>query len=141
MNNARTLLSIIVLLAVVSIGAQAQERTFAKANIPFAFTVENVNLPAGTYTISALPPYNMIKMQSEEGGNAAMAPVIPTPAKAESSQSKLVFQRIGDHYFLARVWERGNSIRRDLLGGKLQHELAKNNASMRTATILAVGPR
>lgn len=141
MKNARTLLTIVVLLAVGSIGAQAQERTFAKANIPFAFTVENVNLPAGTYKISVLPPYNMIKIQSAEGGIVAMAPVIPTPAKAESSQSKLVFRRIGGHYFLAQVSELGNSTRRDLPGGKLEHELAKNNTNIHTATILAVGTR
>lgn len=141
MKNARTLLTIVVLLAAVSVCAQAQERSLAKANIPFAFTVENVNLPAGTYTISVLPPYNMIKMQSERGGNVAMAQVIPTPARAESSQSKLVFKRVGDRYFLAQVWEQGNSTHRDLLSGKLEHELAKNNTNIHTTTILAVGTR
>src|SRR5579864_4898748 len=72
MKNARILIATALLLAAVSVYVQAQERQLLTATVPFAFTVENSNLPAGAYTVSTLPPYNMIKVQSADGRKVAM---------------------------------------------------------------------
>jgi hypothetical protein len=137
MKNARILITAVLLLAAASVHVQAQERLLFKATIPFAFTVENSNLPAGLYTVSLLPPYNMIKVQSEDGRKVAMIPAIPSPTSAASEQTKLVFHRIGNQYFLAQVWEQGSNLHRDLRSGKLAQELVSGGWKAQSTTILA----
>jgi hypothetical protein len=137
MKNARILIATALLLAAVSVYVQAQERPLLTATIPFAFTVKNSNLPAGDYTISTLPPYNMIKVQSVDGRKVAMIPAIPSPTSAESMQTKLVFHRFGNQYFLAQVWEQGSNVHRDLRSGNLARELARSGQTFQSATILA----
>jgi hypothetical protein len=137
MKNARILIATALLFAAVSLYVQAQERPLLTATIPFAFTVENSSLPAGVYTVSALPPYNMIKVQSSDRRKIAMIPAIPSPTSATSEQSRLVFHRIGNQYFLAQVWEQGSNLHRDLRSGKLARELVSGGWRAQSTTVLA----
>jgi hypothetical protein len=137
MKNARFLITIPLLLSAISVCAQSQERSFATAKVPFAFTVQNTSLPAGTYVVSVLSPYNMIKVQSSDGRNGAMVTAIAARQSQDSAQGKLVFHRLGDHYFLAQVWEQGSKIHRDVLRGKLARELATKGGEMQFTTIIA----
>jgi len=61
MKRIHTLTTIVLLLTALSFYLQAQERPLLTATVPFAFGVANINLPAGSYTVSILPPYNMIQ--------------------------------------------------------------------------------
>src|SRR5579864_9281782 len=137
MKNARILIATALLLAAVSVYVQAQERQLLTATVPFAFTVENSNLPAGAYTVSILPPYNMIKVQSADGRKATMISAIPSRTSGESKQAKLVFHRFGNEYFLAQVWEQGSNVHRDLRRGNRAREFAKSAARIQSATIFA----
>ena len=137
MKNARILITTVLLLAAVSVYVQAQERPLLTATVPFAFTVENSNLPAGSYTVSILPPYNMIKVQSADGRKATMISAIPSRESGESKQTKLVFHRVGNEYFLAQVWEQGSNVHRDLRRGNRARELARSRDRIQSATILA----
>jgi|ERR1700722_15232288 len=137
MKNGRTLIATALLFAAFTVYVQAQERPLLTATIPFTFTVENSNLPAGTYTISTLPPYNMMKVQSADGRKVAMIPAIPSRTLAASEQTKLIFDHIGNQYFLAQVWEQGSEVRRDVRSGNLARELAKRGERSQSRTILA----
>jgi len=137
MKYVRTLITSVLLLAAVSVAMQAQERPLLTATVPFAFTVENSDLPAGTYTVSILPPYNMIKVQSADGRKVAWIAAIPSLKSEESMQMKLVFHRFGNEYFLAQVWEQGSKVHRDLRSGSRARELARNGDRMQFITILA----
>ncbi len=137
MKNARILITAVLLLVAASVHVQAQDRLLFKATIPFAFTVENSSLPAGLYTVSTLPPYNMIKVQSVDGRKVAMIFAIPFPEAGTSEQTKLVFHRIGNQYFLAQVWEQGSNLHRDLRSGKLAQELVSGGWRVQSTTVLA----
>jgi hypothetical protein len=136
MKNIRILITTL-LVAAVSISVHAQQRQLLTVTVPFAFTAENSSLPAGTYTVSTLPPYNMIKVQSADGQKVAMIPAIPSPTSAESERTKLVFDRIGNQYFLSQVWEQGSNLRRDLRSGKLAQELVSGGWRVQSTTVLA----
>jgi hypothetical protein len=136
MKNIRILITTL-LVAAVSVSVHAQQRQLLTVTVPFAFTAENSNLPAGTYTVSTLPPYNMIKVQSADGQKVAMIPAIPSPTSAESERTKLVFDRIGNQYFLSQVWEQGSNLRRDLRSGKLAQELVSGGWRVQSTTVLA----
>jgi hypothetical protein len=137
MKSVRILITTVLLLAAVSVYVHAQERPLVTATVPFAFTIENSNLPAGTYTVSILPPYNMIEVQSKDGRKVAWIGVIPSLKSEESKQAKLVFHRFGNEYFLAQVWEQGSNVHRDLRSGNRARELARNGERMQFITILA----
>lgn len=137
MKNARILIATALLFAAVSAYVQAQERPLLTATIPFAFTAENSNLPAGVYTVSTLPPYNRLKVQSADGRKVAMIPAIPSLSAGTSEQSKLVFHRIGNQYFLAQVWEQGSNLHRELRSGKLARELVSGGWRVQSTAILA----
>ena len=137
MKYLRTMTTTVLLLAAVSVAA-AQERPILTATVPFAFTLENTDLPAGTYTVSILYPYTMlIKVQSADGRKAVMITAIPSLKSEESKQVKLVFHRFGNEYFLAQVWEQGSKVHRDLWSGNRARELARNGDRMQFITILA----
>jgi hypothetical protein len=136
MKNVRILITT-VLLSAVSVYVQAQERPLLTATVPFTFTVENSNLPAGAYTVSILPPYNMIKVQSADGRKATMISAIPSRKSGESKQAKLVFHRFRNEYFLAQVWEQGSNVHRDLRSGNRARELARSGDRIQSATIFA----
>ena len=136
MKSARILTLTLLLLAAVTVSLQAQEAVLVKATIPFAFTAENVSLPAGTYEITTLSPYRMIKLRRVDGGAVAMVAATLNFGAFHSEDTKLVFSYIGGQYFLTRISELGSSIHRDINTGRLARELAKNNPVSRK-TILA----
>src|SRR4030095_8731159 len=102
-----SMLSLSVILGVVS--AHANPAGPVKANIPFDFTVANKTLPAGAYTVVPMTTPNVLLIRHEDGRAAAIVITNPMPARQEQGQTKLVFRRYGDQYFLAQVWTEGDS--------------------------------
>jgi hypothetical protein len=103
----------VVLLASASIAVQAQDRAIIKANVPFAFTVEDVELPAGTYTVSTLPPYNSIMLQSADGRHSAIIRATQATNLQGAKQTKMVFHLLGTEYFLSQIWQQGSEVHRE----------------------------
>jgi len=104
--------------------AQAQEQVVF--NIPFEFVAGNSMLPAGEYTVQVLGPTHVLQLVDRKdsaasaflGTNAAVATEI-------QSESKLIFQRYGDRYFLSQVWTAGNSRGRQLVKSAREKEMAQ----------------
>jgi hypothetical protein len=101
-RNLITILSLVVMsLLLNAAGAYAQ--SYAKANVPFAFNLGTAQLPAGTYEVKVISqsPY-VIMIQNRE----TMATAVSN-ARSDgpgNTKSKLVFDRIGNQYFLTEVW-------------------------------------
>ena len=77
--------------------------SYAKATVPFAFTVGSAELPAGTYEIKTLGAGNSaIVIQNRESNEAAMSNA--GREQPRNTSAKLVFHRVGNSYFLAEVW-------------------------------------
>jgi hypothetical protein len=132
MKTFLSVLAAAVLLTLGSVGAQAQERHILRASVPFAFTVENVSLPAGTYTFSILTPFNVIQMENADGRQVAMVPARASRSLEQSQRTKLVFNRFGDRYVLAEVWEQGRDLHRELRSGNA----ARNGEEFQSRVIL-----
>ena len=95
-----TSIALFALVSFSTIGmASAQDRA-VKADVPFDFTVGNKLVPAGTYTISA-EASNVIEIQNLDKHVAMLTTT--TPDGKESKTNKLVFDKIGDQYFLSEV--------------------------------------
>jgi hypothetical protein len=123
MNNLLiALVGLGLLLATASASAQTVE---LKANIPFNFIVNKAELPAGAYSLKRQSTNETVMLiQSTDRQTAKMllphACISPQP----STQSKLVFHRYGDRYFLSQVWTAGSDQGRELPKSPRETEIA-----------------
>jgi hypothetical protein len=103
--------------------AQAQEALVV--NVPFDFVAGSQNLPAGEYSVKISQTDARIVLIERKDATAAMfIGTNAVVANAPQSESKLVFNRYGNHYFLSQVWNEGNSRGRQLMKTSREKEIA-----------------
>src|SRR5215469_14708894 len=92
--------------------ARAQVATRTSAQIPFAFSVGNRQLPAGSYTVTVINPAESIKvLQFRNADGTAMALVTMRGISGDTAKhSQLVFHRYGSQYFLSQLWTAGDEV-------------------------------
>jgi hypothetical protein len=125
-----TMLALIVTLALATavVSANAQSKTIV-ANVPFDFVVGSQAMPSGKYiTNPATSDGRALMIQSADAKNAVIRLANTIQRKGSRTNARLVFHRYGDRYFLAEVWNGGDSTGLELLKSRqeraLQHELA-----------------
>jgi hypothetical protein len=134
---------IIALAFVSALAASAQNQRNVVVNIPFDFTVKGKTLPAGEYIVSRGSTADKTGMMIERRNGDANAIVLTAPIQSRENQkeSRLVFNRYGEHYFLSQVWTSGDSEGRELFKTNqersLETELARNNARPEMVTLVA----
>ena len=107
-------------------------------NVPFAFAVEDHSLPAGEYLVLTVTPERSIRITSIDGKHSAIVNTLPNYAKTPSANSRLVFHRYGNEYFLTQVWTAGQNVARNPLSSKRAMEIASSGDRPQTFTILAL---
>jgi hypothetical protein len=104
--------------------AQAQDPIVV--NVPFDFMVGNKTLPAGQYSVKVSGKEQALLLIDREDATQSM--FIATNAAVANepqSESKLVFNRYGDRYFLSQVWTAGYAQGRQLLKTSREKEIAQ----------------
>lgn len=86
----------------VGISARAQDTEGVRVNVPFEFVAGGRTLPAGTYTVGRLSvdAYSTVAIRSYDNG-ALVLPIAVDGAPA--NQPKLLFEHVGDKYFLSEA--------------------------------------
>ena len=112
-----------------------------KVNVPFAFGVENHSLPAGEYLVFTVTPERSIRIVSTDGKHSAIVNTLPNYASLPSENSRLVFHRYGNEYFLAQVWTAGQNVGRNPLSSKRAMESASTGERPETFTVVALVDR
>ena len=122
--------------------AQAQE--LLAVNIPFDFVAGNTQLPAGEYTVRVSAPTHTIILISRKDSATSAFLVTNAAVSAEpQSESKLIFNRYGERYFLSQVWTEGNSQGRQLLKSgreKEMSQIAKNETRGQVTLVAGLLP-
>ena len=90
--------------------AQAQIVGEIEANVPFPFHAGNVKLPAGRYFIHVLDNTDLTVMEirSADGSTSALFEVHDAEANSAPAKSELIFNKYGNRYFLAKLFDEGN---------------------------------
>src|SRR5258708_16888301 len=87
--------------------ARAQETMVA--DIPFAFTAGNATLPAGEYRVQKVDGNSAgLLIPCSDASAAAMVVTHAAQAKELPSQSKIIFKRYDNRYFLSPVLTAGS---------------------------------
>ena len=130
----------IAVLALICV-VQAQERQLLTVSVPFSFTAENSNFPAGSYRVYLMNPNHRIRVESAEGKSVIVGG-LPHRTLSEAAQAGFVFHHIGGQYFLVEVREQSSNVQRDVPLGRLARELAKKNSDPRQVeTIISAANR
>jgi hypothetical protein len=138
MKTGRTLITICLLLTAAVFAQMTSSQRLMKVNIPFAFGVQDQSLPAGQYLVFTVTPERSIRIVSANGKHSAIVNTLPNYAKEPSSNSRLVFHRYGNEYFLAEVWTAGQDVARNPLSSKKAMESASNGERPEAFTVVAL---
>jgi hypothetical protein len=127
-NLIGTLSLVVLSLLLNATGAYAE--AFAKADVPFAFTVGSQQLPAGRYIVSS-DDLASITIRSADTGASVMSLV---RAESPNKQApKLVFHHLGNQYLLAEVWGAEGRAGMIVPTSDLEKELEMASGSSKTA--------
>ncbi|HET6977559.1 MAG TPA: hypothetical protein VFI24_14610 [Pyrinomonadaceae bacterium] len=114
--------------------AQVESDATIRANIPYAFVVHNTTLPAGTYvvTVAETTDLKVLEIRSADNKLAVLFDTEPVNATRVARTSELVFDRVGDTYFLSQVFLSGDEGGNELTKSKRQERLeAGGNVSQK----------
>jgi hypothetical protein len=90
--------------------AHAQIMGSIEVNIPFQFHAGNAKLPPGNYSIRVLDSSEptIMEISSADGSTSALFEVRNVEANSTPGKSELIFNKYGNRYFLAKVFDEGN---------------------------------
>jgi hypothetical protein len=103
-------IALIFALMVHTTKAQAQIIGDLEVNIPFQFHVGSSKLPAGKYIIHMLDDSDLkvMEISSADGSTSALFNVQSAQASSASARSELIFNKYGNRYFLAELFDEDN---------------------------------
>jgi hypothetical protein len=89
--------------------AHAQITGDLEVNIPFQFHAGNAKLPPGKYVIHMLDnDFTVMEISSTDGSTSALFQVKDAETNSEPAKSELIFNKYGNRYFLAKLFDEGN---------------------------------
>lgn len=112
----------LVLLTVTSVFAEMTPRM--TANIPFGFHVGNSVLPAGQYTVDTEPGPGLVRLRSADCKSSVTILANAVQSFPTPTDSKLIFTKYGDDYFLSRIWRAGSDTGNELRKSRRETEVA-----------------
>jgi len=121
------LFSLFVLLASASAFAQGDG---VEAKIPFDFIAGKKLLPAGDYTIKRgiEDQRDLLLIRGVDNPQAVFIFAEDTRADETPNATDLVFNKVGDEYFLSQVWVAGQDIGREIPKPRAERRLEQNLA-------------
>jgi hypothetical protein len=127
--------------AIAVASARAQNAGTLMVTVPFEFSVSGKTLPAGNYLVRKEDSRTSLRIQNRDGSSTAFVLVSPINGRDIQNESKLVFNRYGNQYFLAQVWvagsSRGEEPRKSAAERSIRRELAALKQRAETVTIAA----
>ena len=102
--------TLIVGLAMYPTKAHAQIMGQFEVSVPFEFHVGNSKLPAGKYVIHTLDDSGLTVMEisSADGSTSVLFDVRSVEADSVPARNELIFNKYGNRYFLAQLFDEGN---------------------------------
>jgi len=144
-RNMKNIFLLVVIVSLVGfaglIPARAQVIDTIEANIPFGFTVRNRTLPAGDYTVKRVNSGNnaVMEIRDADGQGTMIFIVESAEATKAPEQAELIFDRVGDRYFLSEIFEEGSTIGVELPRSHAERKLEKEGAMVQVHSVTVPG--
>ena len=125
MKTRALVMAAVMALTAMAMTRVAQAQNAIAVNVPFDFVAGGKTLPAGEYSVRASGAGNtLILIDRKDTSVSALIITNAVVSRDMQTESKLVFNRYGDRYFLSQVWSEGNSQGRQLLKTAREKEAA-----------------
>ena len=121
------LVTLIVAFTIAAPTVYAQS-TIMTANVPFAFIVGQSQLPAGSYAVREAGARATL-IQSKDCRNHVLG-LYNYAGPSKSDVTKMVFKKIGDHYFLSQIWTSARNQGLQVPPSSLEKELKAANSGV-----------
>jgi hypothetical protein len=117
-----------MLSLVLMAGSAFAQTLYVRSNIPFDFVVNKTTLPAGEYAVRPLSDGGdkVWQLRGPDSHSNALMLSNRIESSQASAETKLIFDRIGDHYFLRQIWVEGETSGLELPKTKFENEVANN---------------
>jgi len=136
MKKLHLVLGVLAVLLMAT-AAQAQEMKM-KADVPFDFVAGGHAYPAGEYSLGPVAMDNaFLQITNVEKRTSSFLLSHGCANVTPSTQTELVFRRIGDEYFLEQVWVEGRASGRQLPVSRTETQLARNHEKSELVIIAA----
>jgi hypothetical protein len=125
MKTRALVMAAVMALTAMATTRVAQAQDAMAVNVPFDFVAGGKTLPAGEYAVRPSGAGNTLILIDRK--DASVSALIITHAVVSldtQTESKLIFNRYGDRYFLSQVWSEGNSQGRQLMKTAREKEAA-----------------
>jgi hypothetical protein len=115
-------------LTLTMVGESVAQTIRMKADVPFEFIVNGSTLPPGQYTIQSFGTADgrTLLLRSPDKNEKASVNSIDVEAMKSARDTKLIFHRYGNRYFLSQVWVAGNDRGHELPKSHRESELARD---------------
>ena len=137
-----TTVAVALFLATLTVASvRAQNAGNMAVTIPFDFAVSSKTLPAGEYYVRRTieGPRIVMRISTKDNAQSVYFSTRPAQGRDIQAESKLVFNKYGDQYFLSQVWISGRSYGDELVKNRrerlLQREMAKSKAKVEAIAI------
>lgn len=120
--------TLVFVLALMMVGESMAQTIRMKADVPFEFIVNGSTLPPGQYTIQSFGTADgktLLLRGSDKNENATVN-AIDVESMKSARETKLIFHRYGNRYFLSQVWVAGNERGHELPKSHRESELARD---------------
>jgi hypothetical protein len=135
----RQIVSILGVFGLLLVAACANAQSVkVTANVPFDFVVDKATLPAGAYSIDEMTHGSAaLAIRNQDSGAARMELANHANSLNASPDTRLVFHRYGERYFLSQIWVAGETSGREFTISKREAEMAKNSQPVENVIVLA----
>ena len=128
------LVSMFTLCAAVAT-ANAQLTYPVRANVPFDFSIGDKKLQAGQYRFSRSSGDRIILVSNVDDNTSVFQSTFGTEVLTPLNESKLVFHRYGDQYFLEQIWTAGERGGMQLLESRSERTIRQQLAQAQQSNL------
>jgi hypothetical protein len=123
-------IALVFALAIYPSKAHAQIVGDLEVNVPFQFHAGNTKLPPGRYSIHLLDDTDLTVMEisSADGSTSALFEVEIAAADTAPEKSEVIFNKYGNRYFLATLFEEGNPSGSKVVESRYEKRITREQA-------------
>lgn len=94
----------LLLVPALVYGQMPIKQLMMRVHVPFPFVAGGVHLPAGDYLVYHPGDPYLVVIETVDGRARGMEYISPSSTDPRDSNTKLVFNKYGEQYFLSQVW-------------------------------------
>lgn len=129
---------VLAAVAIFLTGTAYPQELNVRARVPFDFVLANNVYPAGEYTVQAMPADSfLLRVRNKDEQKSVTTVSILVAPSNPAKQTMLVFRRLGNTYFLHRVWSAESSVGREFPRSPTETRAARNTTSTGTVIVTA----